>query len=157
MTSRALIAGFLLCLAGCADPSDEVPVKLGAGTTFEIHSVCAEATETSQAAKDPITGEELFLVTPPIITAADITSIKRIDAGEAGAAQFTVTADAANRMTAATAQQTGRLAMVVNGKLVSAPKILAQISSPFHVAGSDDHDLFNQLTKPSPPTEEPQQ
>lgn len=135
MSTQSSLLLLLCCgMAGCAEIETERPLR--AGVTFDIHMVVDEPTETSKEAKDPITGDVLHLVTPPVITTADFStgSVAEDENGNVSL-QVQLTEVGGRKIANATAESGHRLAMVINGKVTSAPKVITQIGAKFQVAG----------------------
>lgn len=129
----------LLCcgMVGCAELETERPLK--AGVTFEIHKVVEEPTETTKEAKDPMTGDVLHLVTPPVITTADFsTGSVAEDENGMVSLQVQLTAAGGQKIADATAVPGNRLAMVINGKITSAPNVITQVEAKFLVTGENN-------------------
>ena len=124
-----------LCFLGCAAEPNQT--KLKPGTTFELHAVAAQGDGNTKPLADPESGAILNLVTPPIITAANVDTAS-VTTDVNGNVIFNVNVDnpGAIKLQAATAAPGNQLAVVVNGKIASAPVIRAQIGSQFQITGS---------------------
>lgn len=125
-----------LCFSGCVDEPNQT--KLKPGTTFELHAVAAQADGTTKPLTDPDSGAVLNLVDPPIITAVNVANAT-ITLDEYGTKALSVNVDepGAAKLQAATAAPGNQVALVVNGKIASAPVIRAQIGSQFLIYSSD--------------------
>lgn len=124
----------LFCFQGCSEPP--VVTKLKPGITFEVYSVAAEQGDATKPLTDPDSGEVLHLVSPAIITAANVQSATaNTDESNTVILKVTLNKPGEARMSAATAVAGGRLAIVVDGKIVSAPVCHARIGDKFQITG----------------------
>ena len=134
-------------LTGCSSKS--APAKIAPGATLEVYIIAAVKAANTTEAVDPGTGGPLFLQTPPIITAADIATvfrseieIKTVGSTPSQSNQITLdvklTPAGAAKMAAATATPMGQpIAIVINGQVVSAPKLFSPIQESFQISGID--------------------
>lgn len=122
----------LCLLLGCA----EEPTTLNRDVTFRFYSVVATESETTLLLQHESGDETLILQTPAIATEKDITSVKFEQEPESPKMlQITFTSTAGNRMTAATATQGGRIAIVIEDKVWSAPTIRGQAGQHIQISG----------------------
>jgi preprotein translocase subunit SecD len=139
----------LVCLAGC-DAIYNPRRPLAKTATLDLYVVSASPTPRSKKAVDPATNTPIFLTTPAIITAADVATIQRSeDSPELLSITINLTPTGATKMAAATATPAGmRVAFVVNGTLISAPKLMSPLSNSFRVTGitKDRDQIFAALT-----------
>lgn len=133
-----------LCFSGCADKSKQT--KLKPGTTFEIHTVAAQQGKNTRSLPDPDSGAMLNLVDPPVITAANVDTAA-VTTDENGNVILSVNIDnsGAGKLQAATAVPGNRIALVVNGRIASAPIVHAQVGSQFQVTGSKSMPDWQQV------------
>lgn len=130
---------------GCVEDNDSVR-KLKPGVSFDVYAVVAEPTESTKELKDRDTGKPLYLVTPPVVTADDVAAADVVT-DEQGTVSFkgTLTDDGGTKMADATQTVGGRLAILVDGELVSSPKINAQIARQFTVTGDSKQFDWNTI------------
>ena len=135
-----------LCFLGCAD--GPIQTKLKPGTTFELHAVTAQADGTTKPLTDPDSGEILNLVSPPIITAANVDSAT-VTTDDNGIVFLNVNLDnpGAAKLQAATAVTGNQVAIVVNRKIASAPVIRSQIGATFQITGSHSKSDWEQIVQ----------
>jgi preprotein translocase subunit SecD len=115
------------------------PQPLTPAATLEVFAASPNSTAGSRQVSDPNTGTPIFLMLPPIVTAADVATVSRLDE-YGGNASLTVqlTPVGGAKMTAATTPANGQqVAVVVNGKAVGVMKVHAPIGAAFVVAGGD--------------------
>jgi hypothetical protein len=67
---------FVGSVAGCNWLTANAPRPLGRAAMLELYLVSAAAVPNSQAAVAPGTGNTIYLVTPPIITSADVATVQ---------------------------------------------------------------------------------
>ena len=129
------LAALPLCLPGCTDVPGQT--KLKRGVTFEVHTVAAQAGPNTEPVTDPHTGDVLNLVKPPIITSNNVdTTTVTIDHSAQVLFEVNVDGSGAAGLSAATVGPRTQVAIVVNGKIVSAPVAHTPISSSFRVSGA---------------------
>lgn len=109
--------------------------------TLSIHTVSPTATEATTEYTVPVTNEKVHLLLPSIITADDVRFawVSPTKNGMPGLA-VRLTKDGGDRMAKATRKRSGRLGIVINDKLINAPKIHSPISGEF-VIPDDGHDF----------------
>ena len=124
----------VLLLAGC-DAGGESSRPLSKTATLGVHYASVESIPGSQETTDPSTGDPVFLTMPAIITAADVASVRQMDAQSPNSSLVVnLTEDGAKKLAAATAKHDDlRLALVVNGTCAAVPKVVATVSGPFAV------------------------
>jgi preprotein translocase subunit SecD len=147
-----LLFALMVALTGCSPKGNRPipsPVRLPPGTTFEVFTVAAAESPDTISATDPnAAGAPLFLQTPAFLRTRDIATVSRSEVevktadGTPSGATTTIlivelTSGGSTKMAAATgASDGGRLAVVVNGEVISAPKISSQIQgTSFNVTG----------------------
>ena len=124
-----------LCFCGCAEQARQT--KLTPGTTFEIYTVAAQQGPNTKPLKDPNSGLTLNLVTPPVITAGNVNAaIVTTDDNDIVMLDVNVDHLGAAKLQAATAIAGNQVAIVVNGKIASAPVVQSPIGSHFRVTGA---------------------
>lgn len=139
MRSLLLLLAVLAFCAGCAPSNPPLPIAPGA--RFEIFEVTVASDPTAAKAIDPETGGPLFLKQPAIITTADVATVAREGIEERtktnhAAIHVELTPAGAAKMATATAKATrGQLAVVVNGSVISCPRLIAPFSGSFRVTG----------------------
>ena len=143
---------FVGSVAGCNWLTANAPRPLGRAAMLELYLVSAAAVPNSQAAVAPGTGNTIYLVTPPIITSADVATVQKPQqtAGQPGLA-VNLSPAGAQKLAAATAGAHGQsLAIVANGNVISVAKIKSTLSTSLVVSAGGQSkfwdDLFEQLT-----------
>ena len=132
MSRHPIVFAVVACLSlvGCVD--EQAAMKLRPGVKLELYVVSDSETNATKPLKDADRDEMLHLVTPPIITGKDVTAASVVT-DEVGSVSLSVKVDnaGAKRLEAATAVMGGRIALVIDGNMVNAPVVHAQISSKF--------------------------
>lgn len=162
MRKLLLLFALTAALTGCSPKS--TPVKLPPGATLEVYTIAAAKAPNTIPATDPGTGGPLFLQTPPIITTTDIATVARcvIEIETASGTRSGRTQPALNveltpagsaKMATATATPTGKpIAVVINGQVVSTPKLVSSIQGSFQISGDSNDVRFTSaigaITKP---------
>jgi preprotein translocase subunit SecD len=142
----ASLAVFAACIPGCLEQFHHT--KLRPGVTFEVHRVSLTSASDTTEHEDPDTGAPLHLVDPPIITADNITEATvTTDANGIATLEVKVNHAGANRLAAATAVPGGQLAIVVNGKIASAPMLHSRIDAAFKLGGSSKGTDWNKIVE----------
>ncbi|WP_339730763.1 hypothetical protein [uncultured Gimesia sp.] len=143
----------LLLLTGCAKIKN-VPRPLAKKATLELYIVSPIKTPTTKQATIPDTNATIYLTTPAIITAADVATVQRSeDTPDIPPALIVnLTPAGETKLALATANPAGmQIAMLINGTVVSVPKVITPLSSTFHItisATSEKYEqLFDSLTK----------
>ena len=128
----------IVCLVGCSGTNQPRPLSKTA--TLELYVVAAMPTTKTKQTIDPATGAPLYLMMPAIISAADVATIQRSDDSQSTSSlAVNLTPAGAKKLAVATAAPAGmRIAFVVNGRVVSTPKLQTQISNAFVITGNDD-------------------
>lgn len=148
--SARLVALLLVIglVGGCAPPQ----TTFKSGVTFDVHTVAAAPGANTIALPDPQQGKTLHLVTPPIVTAANVKvaqiKLHGPDAHVAPALRVDLDATGTAAMSAATATPGGTLAIVLNGKVIATPKLMAPVGSSFIVQGHFPPSEWQQYLEP---------
>ena len=153
-----------MALTGCDSSPAPAPAKLPLGATLEVFTIAATNGPNTTQAVDPTTGEPLFLQSPPIVTTTDVDTVANgvsyVTKADGSRTEMNIpcldiklTAQGAAKMSAATAAPTGKpIAFVVNGKVISTPKLFSPIHGSFKISGDSNDQNFksavNALTKP---------
>ncbi len=160
MLKLLLLFSLTAALSGCS--SESTPVKLPPGATLEVYTIAAAKAPNTIPAIDPITGGPLFLQTPPIVTTSDVATVARceIEIRMANgtrsertqpALDVELTPAGSAKMATATAALIGKpIAVVINGQVVGAPKVVSPIQASFQVSGWPARftSAIEALTKP---------
>lgn len=142
----AIVVGVSFCLCGCVD--EQPRTKLRPGVTFELHTVASAPSANTHPLNDPQTGMQLHLVDPPLITARNIsTASVKLDEYHSVMLDVAVDSVGATTLAAATATPGMRIAIVVDGEIVSAPTVLTPIGSAFRVSGSNSQSDWERLVE----------
>lgn len=141
----ACALGWVVLVAGCTFRSS--PQPLAKGVNVDLHAVSATNVAGSLQVTVPGSGESLFLITPAIISAADIATVQRtMDSGNTPSLAVHLTPAGATKLMAVPVGT--RIAILVNGTVIAAPKVNAPLSSDFVITGPQDFEQFFQpLTK----------
>jgi preprotein translocase subunit SecD len=139
-------------------------VRLPPRATLEVFTIAAAQSPNTTPAVDPGTGDPLFLQTPPIVTTSDIATVARsaieietVSGARSGRTQpvlnVELTPAGSAKMAAATATPTGKpIAVVINGQVVSTPKLHSPIQGSFQISGDSNDARFtfalDALTRP---------
>lgn len=138
--------------AGC-DNFFNRPQPLGKAAKFEILVASPINSQGAIPATDPITKAPLFLNSPASVTTTDVSTIQRsTDSQRRPALAVTLTPGGKQRMAMASRNALGKqLAFVVNGRLVSAPRVNAEIAmGQFIIEGLTQEEfdrVFEELTQ----------
>jgi preprotein translocase subunit SecD len=154
MRVLALVSALLLFVGGCDTLSRKnAPRPLAKNATLELYAVSATGAANTKTVTDPDTGAAVYLATPAIITSTDVATIQRSeDSPDLPSLTVHLTPTGATKLAAATASPNGmRLAFVLNGTVVSIPRVLSPMSSGFRVEGGamakNLDSLFDALTQ----------
>jgi len=132
-------------LVGCSAKTQ--PVSVSPGLDVEVYTLSAGQAANTTEARDPATGGAVYLQQPPIITASDVATVGEVETDSANhrppGLVFRLTSAGGAKMSRATAQPSGQLAIVIGGQLVSIPKILSPVGQEFEISGIDQH--FNPI------------
>ncbi len=133
-----------LCFSGCAEQPKQTTLR--PGITFDLHAVAAQADSNTKPLTDPDSGAILNLVDPPIITAANVDTAT-VTTDDNGNVMLSVNVDKPGtaKLQAATAVTGNQVAIVVNGKIASAPVIRSQIGSRFQISGSHSQSDWEKI------------
>jgi preprotein translocase subunit SecD len=129
------MASGLLLVGGC-NGAKSAPKPLAKTATFDVYVVSPMGTPSMQRIMDPDRRTPLFLLTPAILSAADVATIQRSD-DTPGTPTLTVnlTPAGARKLAAATANPAGmQLALVAKGTVLAAPKVTSPLSAKFQVS-----------------------
>lgn len=142
----------LLLLTGCDSMVDRSRL-LSKTATLDLYIVSPTQTPDSLEVTDPATNATLFLLRPAVITAADVDTVQLTETdGQPPSLSVTLTPAGATKLAAATANPTGmQLAFLINGEVISTPKLISPLSAAFNVTGEpiakNGQQLFESITK----------
>jgi preprotein translocase subunit SecD len=136
------------------------PKPLGKAATLEVHLVSPTSAANTHSISNQWDNTTIFLIDPPVLTAGDFATVQkgqdpdRIVLGKTTEAaptlRFNLTPEGAAKLSAATSNAKGKsLAIVANGKLIHASKILGTLSNSIDVHGILKHhcdEIFESLT-----------
>jgi len=130
------------------------PSPISNSVTFEVFQVVATGTPNGSSFTDPDTGTALPVTNPPIITAADVSTIQLTTPGQNDdypSLSITLRPMGANKLLKATTAAKGsRLVVVVDGRVLAAPRVFTPVGAQFLLTGGRIHtegdDVFNELT-----------
>lgn len=145
MASTApIFAAMLLTTTGCYFSSSPKLIQVPKGAVIEIYEVVPTPANNSKPAADPATGNPIHLLTPPLIATSDIDSIGlevNQDLPDQPMLKINLTTGGAQKMLAATSSPTAtNLALIVNGQVVSVPKIVTPIQGSMVVTGGSGNN-----------------
>src|SRR5437899_1735341 len=135
----SMLVGLFLVpmVAGCNWLNSNAPRPLARAARLEIYLVSPTAVANSQAATYADTGATIYLLTPPIITSADIATIQKSEQtpGHLGLAINLLPAGG-QKLAAATTPAAGKsMAIVVNGEVVFVAKLVSTLSNDMRIEG----------------------
>lgn len=138
-STTAILVAILLATTGCYFSSSPKLIQVPKGAVIEIYEVVPTPANNTKPAADPATGKPIHLLTPPLIAIGDIDTIG-FDANRDQPGQpmllINLTTGGAQKMLAATTNPTAtHLALIVNGQVVSVPKIVTPIQGSMVVTG----------------------
>lgn len=152
MKTLGLAGVLLVFVAGCGAWNSS-PQPLAASAKFGLFALSPVKTADMKQATDPSSGKPIFLVTPPIVSAADMAAVEQ-STGADGQPALTVymTPAGAKTLAAATAKLQGQqIALVINNKVIATPKLIAPLSESFQITGQfsreEGEQLFTSLTE----------
>jgi preprotein translocase subunit SecD len=159
---RQLLLVFALMAAQPGCSSRSTPTKIPPGTTLEIYTIAASKAANTTEAVDPVSGDPLYLQSPPILTTTDIATVARSeieiqseDGTRSGRTQtaltFELTPAGSAQMSAATATPMRQpLAIVIGGQVVATPRLFSPIEGSFEISGIDPRfsSTVDALTSP---------
>lgn len=120
-------------------PPVEVAPLAGPSTPVKIELRLAESAPRNGLMEAAIgdTGQKVFLYPQPVVTRRDMESARLLKQEYVGLEiEVTLTKDGGQRLAEATSKNVGkRLAVLVDGRLIAAPKILNRISGKFLISG----------------------
>ena len=131
---RIVLIAMISC-TGCRPPNLAKPLSPNA--SFQVHVATSTKSATAIPATHPEDQSAIFLGQPPLLTAADVESVKALDPNSnAASLEFQLTPAGAKKMTAATTNPNNLdLAFVINGQVVSVVKVRSAIGDAFQVTG----------------------
>jgi len=136
-----LLSMLLLATAGCGFSDNTNPIPVPSGTVIEIYEVAATQGNNTKAAVDPESGKPIQLITPPLIATSDIDTIaqeENTDQPDHPMLKIDLTPAGEKKMVAATTTPTAtHLALVVDGQIVSVPKIMVPIQDSMVLTGGN--------------------
>ena len=143
----------LLSCISCGQFNQNAPRKLSSNARLEVYETSLTNVPNTLAATDPVKGIKIYLLLPPIITAADVDTVQRSD-DAAGISSLTVqmTPAGSTKLSAATSSaQPKQIAIVVNGAVINVVTPRSTISQGFMLTGGalqkDREKIFDALTK----------
>ncbi|HVW02504.1 MAG TPA: hypothetical protein VHB77_19265 [Planctomycetaceae bacterium] len=137
------------------NPLRHVSRPLAKSAKFDLYLVSPTKLPGCKVATDPNGGGALYLITPPVISAADVAAVKRSeDTSDAASLLFKLTPVGARKLSRATAKP-GKIAVEVDGKVLMTANVHAPLSEAFEVTGGafakDQEKWFRALTEESTP------
>lgn len=149
-----LWAVFVILLSGCGGSSSSKRVPVASGATIEFYAVSSAAGPGTRAVVDPSTKSTLHLVLPAITDTADVATVSKFDMEHPSssphvpstfepALEVILNPTGASKMKAATTPPVhSRIAILINGKVVSAPSIMGTIGGTFILTGDSHSPLY---------------
>ena len=154
MNRMIFLAVAVLLVPGCWSAPTATPVAVPAGVTIEIYATAAKAGPNTTPDVDPTTKATIHLITPPVIATTDIATVAKSEmavetiggappSDPVPSLEIVFTPAGAQKMKAATTTPTStNLAIVVNGVVVSVPKIVTPIHGTCRVTGDHRDPVF---------------
>ena len=129
------------------------PAALPAGTTLEVHAIAPPGATNTIQLVDPNLGAPIALELVPIVDSGDIATVElsKLEIGSANGDSDTVqpalnvelTPDGAMKMSEATTQLEGQtIAVVINGAIVSTPRVVVPVQGSFRITGDLNDQPF---------------
>jgi len=135
------------------------PLPLAKTSTLDVYLVSPAGVLTPRSMIDRSTGNAIYLIDPPILTAGDFATVQRsegtIQSGQSTLSDpvlgFHLTPAGAQRLAKVTSSSKGRsLVLVTNGNLIHVSKILGTLSDSFVAGGGEiskhREEIFGSLT-----------
>lgn len=150
-TSVLLMGVVILAAAtGCYQPKNTTPIPVPKGALIEIYQITPTQTANTKPAIDPANGTPIYLVTPPVVATNDIETIavQETDLPDSPGLALKLKPSGSRKMVAATTTAgVTQLAFVVNGSVVSVPKVRAMIGDGMVITGSANDPQFANAMK----------
>ena len=145
--SQLLFVPIVACvfvLGGC--DSSTAPAPLPSGATLEVHEIAGPDAANTIFLEDPNLGAPIALELVPIINSGDVATVElsKLEIESAGgssgisqpALQIELTPEGAVKMRKATTRLQGQnIAVVINGEIVSTPRVVVPIQGSFRMTG----------------------
>jgi preprotein translocase subunit SecD len=128
----------------------KVPRALAPSATVEVYEISPTETSNTRAETNPDTGERVYLLLPPIITADEVETVQRTD--DITSLAFQLNSTGAKKLASATSPaREQRLAVVANNEILGVATVRSPLSKGFSIStGSiqkDREDIFEALTR----------
>ncbi|TWU17160.1 preprotein translocase subunit SecD [Novipirellula galeiformis] len=139
----------LLFVLGCFQSQPSPPAFVPPHATIEIFATSPKAGPNTKPATDPLSRATIHLVTPPVVTNADISGVAKTEmtvetvggvapSTTVPALDVRLNATGSPKLLAATTNPASpSIAVVVNGTVICVPKIRQPISDSFRITGDD--------------------
>lgn len=157
MALTIVVASYLALLPLFAKPDKQNtgPLPISNSVKFEVFKVAATGTSIGPSFTDPDTGTTLRVTTPPIITGADVSTIQLTTRNEGqhyAYLSIVLRPAGGNKLLkATTAANVSQLVVVIDGQVLTVPKVFAPVSGKFRLTGkridTEGNDVFNALTR----------
>ena len=152
MRMFVILAASTLLLLGCNTKSHKTsPRPLAKKAVFALYVVSATSGANTKTDTDPETGAAIYLTTPAVITSTDVASVhlsKDSPVDSSLSLNVRLTPTGATKLSAATATPNGmRLAVVVNDKVVAAPKLHSKLSNSISFSSGTSEAMLDLLTR----------
>lgn len=138
-STTPILVAMLLATTGCYFSGSAKLIRVPNGAVIEIYEVVPTQANNTKPAAEPVTGNPIHLLTPPLIVTSDIDTIGldvNRDQPDQPMLMINLTTGGAQKMLAATTNPTAsHLALIVNGQVVSVPKIVTPIQGSMVVTG----------------------
>lgn len=152
MSLILVVASYLVLFSYVPKKPNTGPLPIAPAVQFEIYVEAASGTASGPTFTDTNTGEALQVTTPPIVTAADISSLELMPGQQHQQdSELLVNLHPAggNKLLKATAAAKGkRCVVVVDGKVLATPRIYSPVGIQFLLSGGtkDGNEVFRALT-----------
>jgi len=135
----------LTCLIGCSQTAN--PTNFKTGVSFGVHSVADAPNEDTVALLDPTTTSKVYVMKQALVTESDIRSVEITEDNGVTSLLVTLNPIGSGKMSSATSSTGQKLAIVVNGRIASVPKVNSRISHKFKISGSFSRSNWEELVE----------
>ncbi len=146
-----IFAVLLIATTGCNFSDSTNPIPVPNGVVIEIYEVAAAQGNNTKPATDPASGVAIHLLTPPVIATTDVATIaqeENTDQPDHPMLKIDLTPAGGQKMLSATSNPTASsLALVINGKVITVPRIMVPIQDSMVVTGDKNDPNFQMARK----------
>jgi SecDF, P1 head subdomain len=154
MSLVLVVASYLALFSYGPEKQNMGPLPVARSAKFDVYIEAASGTSSGPMFTDTNTGEAFQVMTPAIVTAADVATVKFITGQEnetQNELEVNLNSVGGNKLWKATSAAKGKkLAVVVNGQVLATPQILSPVGTQFRLSGgrihTDGSEVFRALT-----------